>query len=330
MISKNSKLYICIGGFIIVALIGYFIGKNQLTDDNIEADLAEDRHQAGYQYIKPLLTCSLELRDYRRVQSLEKELRKIVDEEMALKQITDLSLFFHDLDNGSWIAINRTEKFSPASLLKVPIMIAYFKLTESQPDLLKKEITVIGNVDAALRPNIMPEKRVEPGKAYTVEELIKYAVNYSDNVAANTLLENISLEDMERIYDDIGLEPPSPNKPENFMSVFEYSAFFEILYNASYLSKDMSEKALEILADTRFDFGIEGGVPEGTKVANKFGERTLENQRQLHDCGIIYSPEGPYLLCIMTRADLKTGASFQHLAEILESLSAKTYKYLSK
>ena len=92
----------------------------------------------------------------------------------------------------------------------------------------------------------------------------------------------------------------------------------------------MSEKALEILGSTQFDFGIEGGVPEGVTVANKFGERTLEDQRQLHDCGIIYAPKGPYLLCIMTRADLKTGASFNQLAEIMSSLSEKTYQYLHK
>lgn len=330
MFFKNNKIYICAGVVAVIALVSFFIGRNFIKQENVEPDLAQDRHQSGYQFIKPLLTCSLELRDYEKVESLEKELRAVVDEEMAANHISSLSLFFHDLDNGSWIAINRAEKFSPASLLKVPIMIAYFKLAETNPDILKKEIVITTDLDHALKPNIIPEKRVETGKTYTVEELITYAVNYSDNVAANTLLANISLEDMERIYDDIGMAPPSQDKPENFMSVFEYSSFFEILYNASYLNKDMSEKALEILARTKFDFGIEGGVPSEAKVANKFGERTLADQRQLHDCGIVYAPNGPYLLCIMTRANLKDGASFQELAEIMKTLSTKTYQYLNK
>lgn len=330
MLAKNKKIYLCLSGLIVIAAISFLLGKNLVREEEVEADLAQDKHQSGFQFIKPLLTCSLELRDYKKVESLEKELRAVVDEKMDSKKITNLSLFFHDLDNGSWIAINRNDKFSPASLLKVPIMIAYFKLSEEDPDLLKKELLVNQNLSAALSPNIIPEKRVEAGKTYTVEELIRYAVNYSDNVAANTLLENIAIEDMERIYNDIGLMPPNVDRPENFMSVFEYSSFFEILYNASYLNKEMSEKALEILGSTQFDFGIEGGVPEGIIVANKFGERTLEDQRQLHDCGIIYSPKSPYLLCIMTRADLKTGASFNQLADIMSSLSEKTYQYLHK
>ncbi len=327
---KNKNIFFCIIALVTIATAGYFIGKDYNINGNVEADLAQDKHQAGYTYIKPLLTCSLELRDYKKVESLEKELRSVIDKETETKKITNLSLFFHDLDNGSWIAINRNDKFSPASLLKVPIMIAYFKLAEENPDLLQKELLVVDEINNSLKPNIIPEKRVEPGKVYTIEELIKYAVNYSDNVAANTLLANISVKDMEKIYNDIGLNPPGYGEPENFMSVFEYSSFFEILYNASYLNKNMSEKALEILASTRFDFGIEGGVPEDGKVANKFGERVLEDQRQLHDCGIIYRPKGAYLLCIMTRANLEDGADFTELAEIIKTLSFKTYQYLNK
>ncbi len=326
---ENKKTYLYLGGLIILMIASYLIGKNSNESEHIESDLGQDKHQSGYKYIKPLLTCSLELRDYKKAESLEKELRELINKETEIQHITNLSLFFHDLDNGSWIAINRADKFSPASLLKVPIMIAYFKLAESNPDILKQEI-IITQPASQIKPNIIPEKRVEQGKTYTVEELIKYAVNYSDNLATNTLLENISLADMQKTYQDIGLEPPSQENPENFMSVFEYSAFFEILYNASYLNKEMSEKALEILAASKFDFGIEGGVPKEVAVANKFGERVLEDQRQLHDCGIIYAPKGPYLLCIMTRANLENGASFEHLTEIIRSLSTKTYDYLNK
>ena len=178
---KNKKIYLCLGGVIIIGIIGFLLGQNVVKrEEKVEADLAQDKHQSGFQFIKPLLTCSLELRDYKKVESLEKELRAVVDEKVASKKITNLSLFFHDLDNGSWIAINRNDKFSPASLLKVPIMIAYFKLSEEDPDLLKKELLVNQNLSAALSPNIIPKKRVEAGKIYTVEELIRYAVNYSD------------------------------------------------------------------------------------------------------------------------------------------------------
>ena len=88
----------------------------------------------------------------------------------------------------------------------------------------------------------------------------------------------------------------------------------------------MSEKALQILASADFHKGIVAGVPAGTIVAHKFGERAFadNNIKQLHDCGIVYSPSGPYLVCIMTR-----GASFEVLEDVIAGVSAILYKNLN-
>ncbi len=43
---------------------------------------------------------------------------------------------------------------------------------------------------------------------------------------------------------------------------------------------------------------MKAGIP----VSHKFGEAGTGNvERQLHDCGIVYFPDHPYLACIMTR-----------------------------
>ncbi|MDO8560151.1 MAG: serine hydrolase [bacterium] len=58
------------------------------------------------------------------------------------------------------------------------------------------------------------------------------------------------------------------------MSVKDYASFFRILYNASYLNREQSERALGLMTKTRFRDGIIAGVPAGRPVAHKFGERT--------------------------------------------------------
>lgn len=42
---------------------------------------------------------------------------------------------------------------------------------------------------------------------------------------------------------------------------------------------------------------------------------------ELHDCGIIYYPNNPYVLCVMTRGD-----SMEELKKIISTISLMTYK----
>jgi hypothetical protein len=46
-------------------------------------------------------------------------------------------------------------------------------------------------------------------------------------------------------------------------------------------------------------------------------------QKQLHDCGIVYLPGKPYLLCIMTR-----GQDFTNLTSTVKEISALVYQTL--
>jgi hypothetical protein len=102
--------------------------------------------------------------------------------------------------------------------------------------------------------------------------------------------------------------------------VKDYGMFFRVLFNASYLSKDSSEKALKLLSESTFTKGLVAGIPSGVSISHKFGERVMGDTRQLHDCGIVYLPKQPYLLCIMTR-----GKDFDQLAGVISEISKKVY-----
>jgi beta-lactamase class A len=100
-----------------------------------------------------------------------------------------------------------------------------------------------------------------------------------------------------------------------------------VLYNASYLNRELSEKALKHLSSSVFREGIIAGTPPGVEIASKFGERTIHvsdeepDIMQLHDFGIIYFPKHPYLLGVMTR-----GKDFKELGKVIRDISHEVYE----
>ena len=275
----------------------------------------------GSRFTNPLLECELEGSTFQReLGAYAAQLHRVIDEELAAGRADHVSVYFRDLNNGPWTGVNEDEKFSPASLLKVPLMMAYLKQGERDPGLLEQQATFLEEVPG-VTPNISPAEQLEVGHTYSVDELLARMIVFSDNQAGFILLDYIDPQKLEQVYRHLGVVPPGPDVPEDYMTVKAYASFFRIMFNASYLSREMSEKALEYLSRSAFDKGLRAGVPAGIPVASKFGERGLETGvNQLHDCGIIYFPAHPYLLCVMTR-----GRSFDVQSSVIARLSRVTY-----
>jgi len=114
----------------------------------------------NYKYISPLLECNAPNLESHKNIDLKNLIISIIKDESSNNDITDAAVYIRDLNNGPWIGINLTEKFSPASLLKVPILITYLKLAENNPKLLQEKIR-IENIDSnSLSQNISPEKKL--------------------------------------------------------------------------------------------------------------------------------------------------------------------------
>jgi beta-lactamase class A len=140
-------------------------------------------------------------------------------------------------------------------------------------------------------------------------------VVYSDNEAAYLLQQAADPADLRAVYADLGITPPNFQNPNDTMSPETYARFFRFLYNGTYLDRASSERALEMMSESTFASGLVAGTPQGITISHKFGERLFAERddvptAELHDCGIVYHPTHPYLLCVMTqgweRADLAT------------------------
>ena len=146
----------------------------------------------------------------------------------------------------------------------------------------------------------------------------------SYNGAMDLLIEHLGLSYLNEVFSDFGVQ--LPNEKSYRISPKEYSFFFRRLRNTTFLTREFSAKALDILSKVEFKNGIAGGVPKGITIAHKFGERGIRNNgevagAELHDCGIIYVPGNPYLVCIMTK-----GYNIKELEDIISKVSSVIFK----
>ncbi len=275
-----------------------------------------------YNFISPLLSPQEEYEGINDRNALE--LRKLImadlDTRFKTKQISKASVYFRDLSNGPWFGVNELQPFLPGSLLKVPLAMSVLNFAEenNQDDVLNIKIKythVLSND---------PDKAnsFKEGQMYTVRELLEHMILDSDNAATLVLNDFLKSDQVFETYKELGIDIPSHE--DYTISAKNYASFFRILYNSSYISRPHSQYLLTLLQKSKFKQGIASSVPREILIANKYGVRQIKDEEQLHDCGIIYYPSRPYLLCIMTR-----GKDPAKLLQAIQEISKITYTKVS-
>lgn len=315
--SRTRAIYAAVAGILVaLALVAGFSWGKQHAGMSALSDCTET-------LIDPAL-CSGEARNQVSYQAFRRDLEDHLTSAKASGAVAQAAIYFRDLHNGPTLAINANEPFLPMSLMKMPLMIAVLKYAEGNPGVLAE--TVHTPPQFATNVQVMDAAQtVLPDHDYTIEQLLEYMISYSDNRALG-VLSSWADQRMGRsaVIDTLvklGLMRPQDSAPDATVSARTYAEILRILYSASYLNVAYSQKALDLLTKTRFADGLTHDVPDGVRVAHKFGVSDDGNgEVQLHDCGIVYHPAGPYLLCVMTR-----GTSYERQAGYIQDMADRVY-----
>lgn len=282
----------------------------------------------GYQYISPLISCNFSsVKTFGQDQPMINTIQSVISQDEGVGDVTQASVYFSDFTTGKWANVDGNDKYYPASLGKVPIMMAYYAMAENTSSIINEMNSYpVGAPDLNAQQEIPPTEAITPGQEYTNEQLIEYMIKYSDNDAADvltTLASPAELDGVESVYSDlqIPLATDVTASTSDIMTVQQYSILFRTLYNATYLSRSYSEEALGLMTQTTFTQGIVAGVPSSTVVSHKYGLASYTSggvsyQWELHDCGIVYAPGHPYLLCVMTKGTTSIAAQEKTIADI--------------
>ena len=243
---------------------------------------------------------------------IEELITNYLEEAKRGKKISSASVYFRDLTNDFKVGVNEDEQFSPASLMKVPIMIAVLKYFENKPYTLKTELFYEGPKEKKyieIDPKVFVSKtRLISGNRYSVEQLIEIMITESDNEATILLIDYLEQEDpnfLSQVEHDLGMDiPENTGNSDNFLTVKRYASFFRTLFNASYLTDENSKMALDVLSKSGYGYGIRQSIPKNITVAHKFGIKLTQNPAfQLHHFGIVYHAKKPFLIGIMTKGN---------------------------
>lgn len=210
-----------------------------------------------------------------------------------------VGVYFEYLPSGVSIGVNATEEIRLASLSKVPLAMSILKKVE------KKEINLTDKV--FLKEEHLDQKfgdlwKRGAGASLTIEELIKLSLQQSDNTAYQTLFAMLSDKEVEEVYENLEIEISAASSSP-LVSPKSYSSIFRSLYLASFLPEGGSNYLLDILTRTAFHDKIPAGVPKDVLIAHKIGvfDRADTAEKVYTDCGIVYIPLRPYILCIFVQ-----------------------------
>lgn len=277
----------------------------------------------GYNFVKPLLfvETSCETNKYYDVKN---EVDKYFSSLRSTGDISSASFYLRNMKTHEWVGVNQDEKYSPGSLMKVPELITYLRMAETNPAILDKEILYDKQATSNKTARFFLSKSIEVGKKYKVRDLLRYMISYSDNNATILLNNMIDVKTFVKTFSDLGLKAPDWNASDYPMSAKEYSLFMRTLYNASYLNISNSEYAAELLSTCDFKDGFAKGFPAGIKMAHKWGEARNGNDDELHESGILYINNTAYILTVMTK-----GKDFNKLPGVIQNVSAVVNRTLA-
>ncbi|CAN5180741.1 hypothetical protein BH11PAT4_BH11PAT4_3490 [soil metagenome] len=320
-----------LGAVLVMALglgVGWYLwGKPDLRD--AENPNPNSLRLAGYDFVSPLLVCSTSFNESApELSGLKAALSEVVETSIKNGVVSSASVYFKDLTTGREVSVNGSERFFPASLKKIPLMMKIYRDAESDPKSLQEKKVLTGSQDYNVNAAIPPSKVPVYGQKYSHEELIEYMIKYSDNISFQVMLNDLGNEKFNKVFTDLQLHyPDTVVSIDDYTTPFQFSLFFRTLYNATYLTADNSEKALKLLSETEFNDGLVAGVPKDVRVAHKFGVGVVSQQDgtdkgELHDCGITYSAKNPYLICVMTKSE----SAIEKVSNVISRISAVAYR----
>jgi beta-lactamase class A len=242
-----------------------------------------------------------------------------------------VGIYIKDLATGRIYEHNSDQRFLSASLIKLPIMAALFA------DVEDGRIRLDGSLRYSRkyrREGAGILKWARDGSRFTISSLVHTMISKSDNTATAMIISLMGFDRLNERFNEFGLSQTrilptgmslaSKLDPalDNWTTPAEMGRILESIYRHKLLKNDgLSDLMIEILKGANSRSRLARDLPSHWQLARKTGLL----RKNCHDCGIVFSPDGDYIICVMT-GDSHTYADAKGF---ISDVGKKTYDYFA-
>lgn len=231
-------------------------------------------------------------------QKIEKRIQMIADDYLGVIGLSAVSLD----GKGESFSINQTEMFPTASIIKVPLLMEYYRKVEAG-ELDPNEKIILSENDICGGSGVL--QHLTPGvTTLTLKDYSTLMMVISDNVATNIMFDKAGNQDVNRLLVELGLPGTMlrrkmqafrdiESENENITNPDDMTKLLAILYNGE-VSEFVSMSTIDKLKLQKQGV-IRDSVPYGLEVADKSGWMG----GVLCNTGIVYQPGNAYAVTIM-------------------------------
>ncbi|MEJ5868571.1 serine hydrolase [Pseudokineococcus sp. 5B2Z-1] len=225
------------------------------------------------------------------------------------------------------VVVGSREPYSSASLIKVALVVAALRAVDEGSLQLDQVVEVTNSDDVPGSGVIAGYSSPYPA---TVAELAELAVTVSDNTASNVLAETVGLDAVDRLVDDLDLEPThmgrlffsdGPAGESNDLDTASTVELLRAVHEGEVLSAASRDLLLGWMRDQQLDTKF-APVLEGVPLASKTGDTS----RVSHDGAYLLEEGRETVLVVLSETEdgrSPTAAADPYLAEVAEEVAAQ-------
>lgn len=235
----------------------------------------------------------------------------------AEKKNAECAFYIKNLKgDGEW-EYQSSKVVPSASLIKMFLLaeaigrIREGTLSMAQPILVRKEDMVAFSVLEFLKP-----------REYTLEELLRLMIVYSDNTATNVLMDFLGMEQINHRIKTLGYKDSCLRRKmmdfeaakagrENLTTVKDMADLLQRLYDNNLLGSPYDEMMLEIMRGQSDECMMRQELPDEIMIARKSGELDCLD----HDIAIVYGEQTDYLYCFFVWGAVSNNDAREVLAQ---------------
>ena len=221
-----------------------------------------------------------------------------------------------NLRTGETLSIRGGETYPSASLIKVAVLVTLLDEVNKGSLRLDERIGMIGR-DRVGGSGVL--QYMGSGLNLSVEDAAWLMITLSDNTATNLLLDRLNIRTVWSKMEALGL-PHTKVHSKTFNRATsvamdssvkyglgvttpdETARLFTLLHQGRAVSPALDSVALRMLRANQDAGKLQRWLPEDVAAAHKSGD--VDQARS--DCGILYGPEAPVVVCVMTRENRDT------------------------